>query len=178
MVLSCFISTVLMMCYAGSELGTVRLPGAVRSLILDFVDQLLALESGPPAWRVSLCSLSRLLATAHKLSVNFLSNSSTFCSLLDPGWLTGLSTAPLPCTLLKTVVSVFWLCTFVALWIVLWVTHGLPLRASVYRGCPCRDPPMCLDAQGGIKAKRQIFLWLLECGLVDVSCVRFQTCST
>ena len=31
------------------------------------------------------------------------------------------------CTLLKTVVSVFWLCTFVALWIALWTTHGLPL---------------------------------------------------
>ena len=49
---------------------------------------------------------------------------------------------------------------------------------TVYRGCPCRDPPMCLDAQGGIKAKRQPFLWLLECGLVDVSCVRSHTCST
>ena len=35
--------------------------------------------------------------------------------------------------------------------------HGLPLRASVYRGCPCRDPPVCLDAQVGIKAKRQRF---------------------
>ena len=35
-----------------------------------------------------------------------------------------------------------------------------------------------LDAQGGIKAKRQPFWWLLECGLVDVSCVPFQTCST
>ena len=34
---------------------------------------------------------------------------------------------------------------------------------------------MCLDAQGGIKAKRKPFSWLLECGLVDVSCVRFQT---
>ena len=31
------------------------------------------------------------------------------------------------------------------------------LRTSVCRGCPCRDPPMCLDAQGGIKAKRQPF---------------------
>ena len=35
---------------------------------------------------VSLCSLSLLLATAHKLSVNLLSNVSSFCSLLDPGW--------------------------------------------------------------------------------------------
>ena len=84
-------------------------------LILDLVDELLTLESGPQAWRVSLCSLSLLLATAHKLSVNFLSAlDNLFCSLLDPGWLTGLSTAPLPCTLVKTVVSVFWLCTFVA----------------------------------------------------------------
>ena len=71
--------------------------------------------------------------------------------------------------LLQTVVSVFWLCTFVALWIVLSATHGLPLRASVYRGCPCRDPPMCLDAQGGIMAKRQPFLWLLECVVLSIS---------
>ena len=35
--------------------------------------------------RVSLCSPSPLLATAHKLSVNFLSNVSSFCSLLDLG---------------------------------------------------------------------------------------------
>ena len=42
---------------------------------------------------------------------------------------------------------VFWLCTFAALWIVFWATQGLPSRASVYRGSPCRDPPMCLDAQ-------------------------------
>ena len=55
-------------------------------------------------------------------------------------------------------VPVFWLCTFVALWIVLWATHGLPLWASVYRGCPCRNPLMCLDAHGGIKAKRQPFV--------------------
>ena len=36
---------------------------------------------------------------------------------------------------------------------------------------------MCLDAQGGIEAKRQPFLWLLECGLVDV-CWWSKTCST
>ena len=80
------------------------------------------------------------------------------------------------CTLLKTVVLVFWLCTFVSLWIVLWATHGLPLRASVYRGCPCRDPPMCLDAWCGIKAKRQPFVvvrvWSCQCLVV------FQTRST
>ena len=57
-----------------------------------------------------------------------------------------------------SVVLVFWLCTFVALWIVLWATHGFPLRASMHRGCPCPDPPMCLDAQGGIKTKRQPFV--------------------
>ena len=34
-------------------------------------------------------------------------------------------------TFLKTVVPVFWLWTFVALWIVLWATHGLSFRASV-----------------------------------------------
>ena len=39
--------------------------------------------------------------------------------------LTGLSTAPLPSTLLRRW-SVLWLCTFVALWIVLWATHGFP----------------------------------------------------
>ena len=74
------------------------------------------------------------------------------------------------CTLLKTVVPVFWLCTFVALWIVSWATHGLPLRASVYRGCPCWDAPMCLDAQGGIKTKRQPFVvvgvWSCQCLVV------------
>ena len=49
-----------------------------------------------------------------------------------------------------------------------WATHGLPLRASVYSGCIDRDPPMCLDAQGGIKAKRQPFVVgvvLKSCGL-------------
>ena len=91
---------------------------------------------------------------------------SVLCWILAE--LTGQSTAPLPCTLLKTVVSVFWLCTFLALWIVLWATHGLPSRASVYRGGPCWDPWMCLDSQGGIKAKRRPFLWLLD-DLVDVS---------
>ena len=35
---------------------------------------------------------------------------------------------------LKVVVPVFWLCTFVALWIVLWATHGLSSRASVHVG--------------------------------------------
>ena len=35
-----------------------------------------------------------------------------------------------------------------------WATHGLPLRAPVSVRID-RDPPMCLDAQGGIKAKRQ-----------------------
>ena len=64
----------------------------------------------------------------------------------------------------------FWLCTFVALWIVLWATHGLPSRTSVYRGCPCRDPPMNLDAQGCIKAKRQpsvvVVVWSCQCLVV------------
>ena len=59
---------------------------------------------------------------------------------------------------------------FVALWTVLWATHGLPSRASVYRGCPWRDPPMCLDAKGGIKAKRQPFVvvgvWSCQCRVV------------
>ena len=44
---------------------------------------------------------------------------------------------------------------------------GLPSRASVYRGCPCRHPPVCLDAQGGIKAERQPFVvvgvWSSQC---------------
>ena len=54
-----------------------------------------------------------------------------------------------------TLLLVFWSCTLVTLSIVLWATHGLPLWASVYRGCLCWDPPMCLDAQGGIKGKVQ-----------------------
>ena len=61
------------------------------------------------------------------------------------------------CGLVKAVMPVFWSCTLVALWIVLWATHDLPSRAPVYRGCPCRDPPVCLYAQRGIKAKRQPF---------------------
>ena len=65
----------------------------------------------------------------------------------------------LHCTPLKTVLSVFfWLFTVNALRIVLWATHALPLRASVYRACPCQDLQMCLNAQGGIKAKRQPFV--------------------
>ena len=28
-------------------------------------------------------------------------------------------------------------------WNLLWVSHGLPCWAPVYRGCPCRDPPVC-----------------------------------
>ena len=43
------------------------------------------------------------------------------------------------------------------------------ILTPLYRLCPCRGPPMCLDAQGGTKAKRQPFLWLLESILVDVS---------
>ena len=39
-----------------------------------------------------------------------------------------------------------------------WVTHNLPsLRHRCTVGID-RDPPMCLDAQGGIKAKRQPFV--------------------
>ena len=50
--------------------------------------------------RVSLCSLSLLRATAHKLSVNFFfALDNLFWSMLDV--LTGLSTAPLPCMLFK-----------------------------------------------------------------------------
>ena len=71
------------------------------------------------------------------------------------------------CFLKDSGACLFWLCTFVARWIVLWATHGLPSRASVYRGCPCRDPPMCLDAQCGVKAERQPFVvvgvWSCRC---------------
>ena len=50
-------------------------------------------------------------------------------------------------------------------------TQGLLSLASVFRGCPCRDPPMCLDAQGGIKAKRRPFVvvgvwWSCQCLVV------------
>ena len=50
------------------------------------------------------------------------------------------------------------------------VGHGLPSRASVYRGCPCLDPPMCLGCPGWHEGKAPtLFLWLLECCLVNVS---------
>ena len=127
MELSWFMSTVLMTCYAGSELGTVRL--------LDFVDQLLDRSGVSP---------SVLCRSCLRLPTNFPSTALDDLSYhvrCERQW----------CLF-------FWLCTFVALWIVLWATHGLALRASVYRWCPCRDPPMCLDAQGGIKVKRQPFV--------------------
>ena len=150
-----------MTCYAVSELGTV-----------DFVDQLLALDSGHSGLACLLvfsvavaCNCPQTICQ-HLVCVGqlvlFAAGSRLSC--------TGLSTAPLPCTLLETVVPVFWLCTFVALWIVLWATQGLPSRASVFRGCPCRDPPVCLDAQGGIKARRQPFVvvgvWSCQCLVV------------
>ena len=56
MVLGCSTSTVLMTCYTGSELGTVRLPRAVRSH-----SRLLSINSSlltRVAWRVSLCSVA------------------------------------------------------------------------------------------------------------------------
>ena len=56
--LGCSTYTVLMMCYADSELGTVRLP--LHDLMLGFVDQLLALD------------------------LSGLACASTFSSLLDP----------------------------------------------------------------------------------------------
>ena len=65
------------------------------------------------------------------------------------------------------VTLVFWLCTFVALWVVLWATHGPPSRAPVHRGCRYGDPPVCLDAQGGIEEKRQP-LWF---GVMSCQCL-------
>ena len=48
------------------------------------------------------------------------------------------------------------------MWSLLWATHGLPCRVPVYRGCPCRDPPVCHRVQGDSVAKRQpFFVWLL-----------------
>ena len=44
---------------------------------------------------------------------------------------------------------------------------AFPVRAPVYRGCPCRDPPVCHRVQGDSVAKRQPFLVL---GVVT-SCV-------
>ena len=43
-------------------------------------------------------------------------------------------------------------------WKLLWATHGFPVRALVYRGCPCRDPPVCHRVQGDSVAKRQPLL--------------------
>ena len=66
----------------------------------------------------------------------------------------------------KSVVLVF-LAVRICRAIVLWATHSLLLRASVYRGCPCWDPPMCPDAQVGIRAERQPFVvvgvWSFHC---------------
>ena len=60
-----------------------------------------------------------------------------------------------------------WLCPFVAQWIVLWATHGLPFRASLHCGCPCCDPPVCPDTHVGITAERQPFVvvgvWSCQC---------------
>ena len=39
-------------------------------------------------------------------------------------------------------------CRWSSLWSLLWATHGLPCRAPVYRGCPCRDTPVCHRVQG------------------------------
>ena len=44
-----------------------------------------------------------------------------------------------------------------------WAAHGHPFRASVGLD---QDPPMCLDAQGGINGKRQPFV----VGVVLKSC--------
>ena len=44
------------------------------------------------------------------------------------------------------------------------------VRAPVYRGCLCRDPPVCHRVQGDSVAKRQPFLvWMSSC----VHCARF-----
>ena len=55
-------------------------------------------------------------------------------------------------------------CRWSFLWSLLW-----PCRALVYRGCPCRDPPVCHRVQGDSVAKR--IPWL--CVLIGVvtSCV-------
>ena len=38
---------------------------------------------------------------------------------------------------------------------------AFPFRAPVYRGCPCRDPPVCHRVQDDSGAMRQPTLWLL-----------------
>ena len=50
-------------------------------------------------------------------------------------------------------------------------THGLPCRAPVYRGCPCRDPPLCHRIQGDSVAKRQPFFVCVGVVGVVTSCV-------
>ena len=58
-----------------------------------------------------------------------------------------------------------WSCcrlSVVVLWNLLWATHSLPYRAQVFRGCPCRDPPVCHRVQDDSGAQRQPFcVWLL-----------------
>ena len=50
----------------------------------------------------------------------------------------------------------------VFLWRLCRATQGPPFRAPVYRGWPCRDPPVCHRVQDDSGAKGQPFLvWLL-----------------
>ena len=58
--------------------------------------------------------------------------------------------------------SVFVVCRWLSMWTSSWATHGLPCRAPVYRGCPCRDPLVCHRVQDDSVAKRQtFFVWWL-----------------
>ena len=91
--------------------------------------------------------------------------------------------APLPCKFPSESVHLFPESTFVARPCLCRVVVGrlscrgacvgpptaFPVRALVYRGCPCRDPPVCHRVQGDSGAKRQPTLCVLV-GVVT-SCV-------
>ena len=130
---------------------------SINSSLLTLVTQV---------WRVSLCSLPRWLATAHKLALNDL-----FCSLLDPvlsaDWTEHGSATMFVVKDSGACLVVVHVCRTVDRV----VGHRRPSLAGI--GVPCmslREPPMCLDAQGGIKAKRQPFavvgVWSCQCLVV------------
>ena len=98
-------SPVLMMCYAGSELGTFRLPRArtISFWTLSINFSLLNLVLRPGVFPSVLCrGCLRLPTNCPSTSGLRWTTFSVRCWILAE--LTGLSTAPPPCTLLKTVV--------------------------------------------------------------------------
>ena len=60
-------------------------------------------------------------------------------------------------------------------WLVVGPPTAFPVRAPVYRGCPCRDPPVCQRVQGDSVAKRQPLLCVVGVVTSCVSCARVRT---